>query len=292
MFSHALLSAAALLGLASSLVNAALSPNHALAVVRRDDAPISVSPECVGMLVGQKPTDGTICLTVSDDNLIVTYSSPLGKSLGQAHLWIGVGNPPIPPAPGQFPYKTTNGFCVVADDKSSQVCTIPLSGLEGDLCKDTFSLASHANVGNHAGWGEGECIVGPKCNPWATFSKFTFVCGPKTTPVPSPPPSTEVITVTATTTICETSTIVTSGTTEVTTITKEVVTTYTTCPETETPTPTPSTPPPPPAPAPNASVPVPTAAPVPTAFTGGSASLSIAFGSVIVLAALLGGVVL
>jgi len=283
MFSRSLLSAAVVLGLTGSLVDATLRPN----LIRRADVPISVDPECVGMLVGQQPVDGTICLSVSDDSLVVVYSSPEGKSLGEAHLYVGVEYPPIPPAPGQFPYRTTNGYCVVADDKQSQTCTVPLSELTGDICKDTYYLASHANVGNHAGWGEGECIVGPKCNPWATYSTFHFVCAPKTTPAPVPEPSTsEIITVTATTSICETSTIVSSDTTIVTTVTKETIITYTTCPS-EAPVPTVyST-----TLAPNATVSTQPAAPVPTEFAGGSANLGIGFGSVVALAALLGGVV-
>jgi len=110
--------------------------------------------------------------------------------------------------------------------------------------------------------------------------------------------STTVVTATLVATVtvpCETSTYVSSGTTMVTTITKDAITTYVTCPETS---PTTQVPPPPPPKVPlsNATYPVSTARPVPTPsakpgaspFTGGSSSLGISFGSLLALTALFG----
>src|SRR5438046_8115294 len=105
MFSRVLLSAAVILGMTGPLVSAAATPNRVYDLMRRTDVPTSVNPECKTLVVGQKPTDGLVCLTVSGGNLIVTYSPATDVSYKEVHVWIGTGVPPTT-APGQFPYTT------------------------------------------------------------------------------------------------------------------------------------------------------------------------------------------
>jgi len=345
MFSRALLSAAVILGMTGPLVSAAATPNRAYSLLRRTDVPTGVIPECQTLIVGQKATDGQVCLTVSDGNLIVKYGPATDVTYEEVHVWVGTGVPPTT-APGQFPYTTGNGYCEIVDDGESAICTIPLDKIEGNLCDTTFSIATHADVGNETGWGDGDCIDS-ECHPWASYSTFKFDCAPESspssaspssttgdvsptskeseseapTPAPTPAPTkTTTTTVTYTTTTCpvskpchevkstavvtatlietvtipcETSTYVSEGTTHVTTITKEAITTYVTCPEAS---PTSYAPPPPApkVPVSNATYPIATGAPVPTAkpdaspFTGGSSSLGMSFGSLLALVAVFG----
>lgn len=171
MFSRVLLSAAVILGVTGPLVNAAVIENRDFSLVARTSAPTGVTAECRVLNVGQKPTDGKVCISVNGDYLDVTYSHVTGSSYKAVHVWIGTGTPPTT-APGEFAYTSENGYCAVSGD--SAACHIPLK-LEGDLCSTEYSIAAHADLDGETGWGDGECI-NPKCAPWASYSTFKFVC--------------------------------------------------------------------------------------------------------------------
>jgi len=246
MLSRTLLLTATVIGVASQLANAAVSRN---ALFRRS-TPTSVNPECQKLIVGQEESDGTVCLTVDGDNLIVTYSPVTGLTYDEVHVWIGTEKPEET-APGQFPYTSNNGYCEILDSGASAECTIPLSELGDDLCSTPFYIASHAKLGEPTGWGKGECIK-DGCAPWASYSPFEFEgceenppetssVAPKETSTPEPAPTetptetepappatkttTEVVTLTSTTCpVAEPCHPVTSETTITATLTATVTT--------------------------------------------------------------------
>ncbi|KAK0114157.1 hypothetical protein ONS95_013659 [Cadophora gregata] len=152
------------------------APIGSVELLGRTTFPTSIqSPECQTLFVGQKATDGEVCLSVQDQSLIVEYMSVTDFSYDDVHVWVGVGTPPTT-APGQFSYTSGNGYCEVAEDGTSATCTIPFIDLpEGNLCNTELSIATHAALGGETGWGDGTCIQ-EDCHPWAMYSTFQFEC--------------------------------------------------------------------------------------------------------------------
>lgn len=144
--------------------------------LRRTSFPTSIqSPQCQTLFVGQKATDGDVCLSVQNHSLRVEYTSVTDFLYNEVHVWIGVGTPPTT-APGQFPYTSDNGYCEIVADGTPATCTIPFTVLpEGDLCVTKFSIATHAALGGETGWGNGKCIQ-EDCHPWGMYSTFQFEC--------------------------------------------------------------------------------------------------------------------
>jgi len=227
MLSRALLLTATVIGVA----HAAVTRN---ALFRRS-TPTGVIPECQVLDVGQFPTDGTVCLSVDGDNLIVTYSPVTGYDYDKVHVWIGTEKP-TETAPGQFPYTTDNGYCEIVDGGASAKCTIPLSELGDDLCSILFYIASHAELGVETGWGDGECIV-DGCSPWAEYSTFEFEgCEenpPETSTAESSVAPTETSTPTETEPVPPPPTETEPAPPATTTTTEVVTLTTTTCPVSE-----------------------------------------------------------
>ncbi|PVH67438.1 hypothetical protein DL98DRAFT_642446 [Cadophora sp. DSE1049] len=158
------------------------APISSRKLLQRTSLPTSIqSPECQTLFVGQKATDGDVCLSVQSHSLMVEYTSVTDFLYNEVHVWIGVGTPPTT-APGQFPYTSDNGYCEIVADGTSATCTIPFTDLpEGNLCDTKFSIATHAALGGETGWGDGTCIQG-ECHPWAVYSKFRFQCTEASTP--------------------------------------------------------------------------------------------------------------
>jgi hypothetical protein len=123
-----------------------------LQLIRRTSFPTSIrAPKCQTLFVGQKATDGNVCLGVQDKSVIVEYTSVTDFSYSGVHVWIGVGIPPTT-APGQFPYTSDNAYCEIAEDGTSATCTIPLIDLpETSVCDTEFSIATHAAAGRRGG---------------------------------------------------------------------------------------------------------------------------------------------
>lgn len=163
MLSRALLSATAIIGLTATLVNAEQRYN-----------PTDVTPKCQTLYVSQKATNGQVCLSINNDNLIIKYLAVTGYSYSEVHVWIGVSVPPTT-APGQFPFTSGNGNCTVTNDKKSATCTIPLSKLDGDLCDEELSITTHAALDGQTGWAGNKCI-NDNCHPWAKYFTFNFIC--------------------------------------------------------------------------------------------------------------------
>ncbi|PVH72617.1 hypothetical protein DL98DRAFT_539063 [Cadophora sp. DSE1049] len=150
-------------------------------LLRRTSLPTSIqSPQCQTLFVGQKGTDGEVCLSVQNYSLMVEYTSVTDFLYNEVHLWIGVGTPPTT-APGQFLYTSGNGYCETAAGGTSATCNIPFIDLpEGNLCNTEFSIATHAALGGETGWGDGTCIQ-EACHPWGMYSTFQFECAEAST---------------------------------------------------------------------------------------------------------------
>lgn len=141
---------------------------------------------CVTLFAGQTIDAGTVCCTVENDELCITYETIDDWELVETHLWIGEdlsemprtqkGNPKI----GHFPYHSGD----ITGDTTFTVC-IPIDSLGGEpyVCDRTFLIASHAVVQTdtsggeyqtETGWGEGERII-PRGN-WAMYFDILLVC--------------------------------------------------------------------------------------------------------------------
>ena len=153
--------------------------------------------QCVTLLAGQTINAGSVCMTVSGQDLVATYNTTNGWQLNEVHLWVGDslstmpqtknGNPQI----GLFPYTAQN-----LNGATSYTFNIPLSSLgSGDLCDHTFLAAAHASVQkpngsggfeSQTGWGAGSQLN--QRGSWAMYYSYTVLC---TTP---PPPTTTSLT--------------------------------------------------------------------------------------------------
>jgi len=152
--------------------------------------------QCVTLFAGQTINAGSVCVSVSGQDLVVNYATTGGWELVQTHLWVGddllsmpqtkTGNPQI----GNFPYKSGD-----ITGATSYTFNIPLASLSdaADLCGHTFDLAAHAALRKPAGtdggyetqtgWGAGTQINSR--GSWATYFTYTVSCDAP----PPPPPS-------------------------------------------------------------------------------------------------------
>lgn len=153
------------------------------------------STQCATLYAGQTIDAGSVCTSVTGEDLVVRYATTNGWELSEAHLWVGddlatmpqtkTGNPQI----GLFPYKSGD-----ISGATSYTFTIPLASLNSDpsLCGHVFDLAAHAALRKddgsggyqtQTGWGAGSQINGR--GSWATYFTYTVQCdGP-----PPPPPA-------------------------------------------------------------------------------------------------------
>ncbi|MEZ4917869.1 MAG: hypothetical protein R2792_02095 [Saprospiraceae bacterium] len=143
-----------------------------------------VGDTCFSLLAGQNTDVGSVCMSVNDDELCITYSTSGDWTLDEAQVWIGAvfadlptdtaGNPII----SQFPFQasslggaTDHQFCIPLQD---------LGIIDDGTCSFTLFIAAHAIVVNGANfdsaWAEGTQIGDP--SNWATFSTISLNCDP------------------------------------------------------------------------------------------------------------------
>ena len=142
--------------------------------------------QCYALTAGQNIPAGTVCVTVSGDNLTVTYSTVDGWELTGAHLWVGTSISALPqtrtgnPIPGQFPYNAGNLSGVTTYTFSVPLATLGFSCPSEDR---DFLMAAHAalrrlnddgTVQTETGWSAGTRITA-KGN-WATISTLRLTC--------------------------------------------------------------------------------------------------------------------
>lgn len=139
------------------------------------------------LYAGQSIDAGTVTLTVSGDNLVVTYNTHDGWTLSDTHLWIGTSLTDMPqtrkgsPKIGNFPYHSGD-----ISGSSSYSESIPLSTLDF-ICPQadtTYYLAAHAvvskvsgdgdNVQTETGWADGIRFV--EQGMWGTYFTITLSC--------------------------------------------------------------------------------------------------------------------
>jgi hypothetical protein len=140
--------------------------------------------DCAVYYAGQTIILGSVCVSVSDANLQVTYQLTSGWLLSNPHLWVGDTLASAPrsgngnPIPGRFPYNAR------VSGVSSYTFSIPLTQLNinaDTACGDDFTLlvAAHGEV-NRNGQGEsawaGETRFSTKGN-WATYFGASPDCG-------------------------------------------------------------------------------------------------------------------
>lgn len=138
------------------------------------------------LYAGQTIDAGSVTVTITGTNLVVSYLTESDWTLTEVHLWVGSSTATMPqtkqgnPIPGKFPY--TSGTLTGA---TSYTFTIPLTSL-GFSCPNAdkiYYMAAHAalkrigyngGVQTETGWSEGNRIV-EKGN-WATMSSFVMTC--------------------------------------------------------------------------------------------------------------------
>lgn len=137
---------------------------------------------CTDLMAGQNTLAGSVCVTMDDDSLDVTYSTVDGWGLDEVHVWVGDNLDDLPtngggnPQVGLFPYGSEDLGGV-----TSYTVEVPLSDLGGELLCDTvYYLASHAVVSmdgegeqTETAWGNGGPVGG---NSWAMVSEHSFEC--------------------------------------------------------------------------------------------------------------------
>ena len=135
---------------------------------------------CQTLYAGQNTDVGSVCMSVDDGYLVVTYSTTGDWTLQEVHLFVGnsfdemprnrAGNPQI----GLFPYADLA-------DGNEYVFRLPLADF-GD-CGDTLAVAAHAvvatsladgSVVTETAWGDGDRIV--RRGNWATWYQYTIDC--------------------------------------------------------------------------------------------------------------------
>jgi hypothetical protein len=150
--------------------------------------------ECTTLYAGQHIDAGEVCVTVDEDELVVSYATTGDWELVETHTWVGESLDDLPTTPkgnpkvGHFPYQS--GDIAGATYYESRV---PLGELgdEEYLCDRTFLVAAHAALARpdgeggyqtETGWGDGKPIV--ERGSWATYFWFTFSCEDDTDPPP------------------------------------------------------------------------------------------------------------
>ncbi|OFX58675.1 MAG: hypothetical protein A2046_10135 [Bacteroidetes bacterium GWA2_30_7] len=138
------------------------------------------------LYAGQTTVVGIVEISVTNDNLLITYNMSNGNLLDDASLFIGESLSLMPQTPngapkiGLFPYKSgsLNGV-------SSFTFTIPLSVLGGEpyICDKTFYIVAHASVrilnldgsfSSNGAWAGTDRIT--QQGSWATYFTFVFAC--------------------------------------------------------------------------------------------------------------------
>jgi hypothetical protein len=152
------------------------------------DIKIVGSPLCMDLMAGKNTDAGNVCVEVSDDLLLVIYTTSAGWELTGAHFWVGADLADIPqnkkgnPKIGHFPYHSGD-----ITGKQMYYFAIPLTDLGVDdiyeLCDQIFFAAAHATLRiedgyggyrTETGWASGSPLVS-KGN-WAMYFYFQFVC--------------------------------------------------------------------------------------------------------------------
>jgi hypothetical protein len=162
---------------------------------RQGGALVSVlgGEQCVTLYAGQSIDAGTVCLSVSGDDLVVTYETTGDWGLLEAHLWIGTSLADMPqtntgnPQLGLFPYKAED-----LGDATSVSFHVPIESLGGEpaVCDQSFYVVAHAALRRpdgeggfqtETGFGDGDLIN--EYGSWATYFDVTLTCDD----VPPPP---------------------------------------------------------------------------------------------------------
>jgi hypothetical protein len=145
---------------------------------------------CVNLFAGQTTDAGDVCLSVSGNDLVVTYATAGGWELTGASLWAGASLASMPqtntgnPKVGLFPYQS--GTLPAA--ATSYQFRLPLSafGLDASMtsCEaHKIFLAAHANLRlpngdgtfrTETGWGDGARLVSR--GNWAMSFTATLTC--------------------------------------------------------------------------------------------------------------------
>lgn len=152
---------------------------------------------CKNLIAGQTIDAGDICLTVINENLIVTYTTADNWELTEVHLWVGKNITDMPqtkqgnPKVGNFPYNS--GDITGAKEYSFIVPLASLVPSGTDICSltdKTYFAAAHAALRKpddsggyqtETGWASGDPII-PK-GSWAMYFSFTFICDTNPPPV-------------------------------------------------------------------------------------------------------------
>jgi len=144
----------------------------------------------VPLLGGQTIEAGSLVLSATDENLLVTYCLSAGWVLDEVHLSIGQGLSSIPTNNGGNP--VIGGFPYAASSRSSATeytFTIPLSVI-GAVAGLEYTVAAHASmhkvlsdgtVQSETAWAKGNRVNAKRGGSWATY--FTFLFGEPATPV-------------------------------------------------------------------------------------------------------------
>lgn len=138
------------------------------------------------LYAGQTIDAGTVSITVTGDNLVVTFTTRDGWSLDETHLWIGTSLTDMPqtrkgtPKIGNFPYHSGS-----LNGATSYSETIALSALNFACPQDdtTYYVAAHAVVSKtdssgavqtETGWADGVSFVDK--GMWGTYFSIVLTC--------------------------------------------------------------------------------------------------------------------
>jgi hypothetical protein len=144
---------------------------------------------CVALLAGQSTVAGSVCSSLEDENLKVTYSTIDGWTLTGAHLWAGVNLAGVPqtasgnPKVGNFPYNAGTLADLTSYSFEVPLSTFGLSSTLTECAPVNAYVVSHAVVRRsvaggtyqtETAYGEGTRLV-QKGN-WATWFSITLTC--------------------------------------------------------------------------------------------------------------------
>lgn len=134
----------------------------------------------VNLIAGQHIPAGTVTVTNTATDLLVTYTTTNGWYIKELHLYAGAcamipANNSGNPIPGHFPY--SNSFS--GTGTITHTYSIPLSRLPACYCIAAHAVVSKPGAGIQTAWGQGTRIVS-KGN-WAM--KFEY-CTQRCEPVP------------------------------------------------------------------------------------------------------------
>ncbi|KAK5173208.1 uncharacterized protein LTR77_003330 [Saxophila tyrrhenica] len=167
-------SPATLLALAGALfvLPTLASPLELDATLSRRD--VFVATVCDPLVYGAKQVAfGSVCAGIQDGTLTVVYSTDSGWTINDVHVLVGTTTP-TETAPGQFPYKSDNGFCTISGTRAT--CTIPVQdswrACDKDLYIATHIAATSSTGAAETGWGKGTCYDNKgNCAKYWTFTQ-------------------------------------------------------------------------------------------------------------------------